>query len=102
MAAPMNEKEMAMEVTRLRKEANRKDIPQEAKNQLLDKANSLEYKMYEMQKKVNMAKGGVAAKKAAAKKASSRQSPVVAVMIGMTDKKKQTKMACGGGVKKGK
>jgi hypothetical protein len=50
-----------------------------------------------MMKDSAMAKGG-AVKKPAAKKKMTRQSPVVAVMIGLTDKKKPAakKMAKGG------
>lgn len=97
----MDKKAAATEVSRLRKQAGDKTIPQAARNKMLDQANKIEQMYFE--KEAGYAKGGaVKAKKPAAKKATTRQSPVVAVMIGMTDKKKQSKMACGGSVKKGK
>ena len=112
----MTKAQAAAEIKRLRKQATDESIPQEARNQMLDKANDIEYKFYEKEKgmakggavkgymyggvaKKEMAKGG-AVKKAPAKKAmankkpaskaaaGSKQSPVVAVMIGMTEKKK--------------
>lgn len=84
--AEMTRPQMAKEIIRLRKQAKDESIPQNARNDMLDEAAALEYKMYEMVKKEEgMAKGGAVKKKPAAKKAS-RQSPVVAVMIGMTDK----------------
>ena len=99
----MDKKAAAAEIKRLRKQAENESIPQEARNEMLDRANEIEYEFYK--KEAGMAKGGAvkkpAAKKPAAKKTASRQSPVIAVMIGMTDKKKPaakktTKMAKGG------
>lgn len=104
----MDKKAAAAEIKRLRKQAENESIPQEARNEMLDKANEIEYEFYK--KEAGMAKGGAvkkgyakggAVKKPAAKKEASRQSPVIAVMIGMTDKKKPaakktTKMAKGG------
>jgi hypothetical protein len=112
----MTKAQAGAEIKRLRKQAMDESIPQEARNQMLDKANDIEYKFYEKEKRMakggavkgymyggvakkEMAKGG-AVKKAPAKKAmadkktaskaavGSKQSPVVAVMIGMTEKKK--------------
>ena len=113
----MTKAQAAAEIKRLRKQAMDEKIPQDARNEMLDKANDIEYKFYEKEKgmakggavkkgymyggvaKKEMAKGG-AVKKAPAKKAmadkktaskapaASKQSPVVAVMIGMTEKKK--------------
>lgn len=74
-----NKAEAATEVKRLRKEAKRTDIPQAAKNQMLDKANMIEAEMYTKETGKPYAKGGAAMKKAPAKK-----------------------MAKGGSVKKGK
>lgn len=95
----MDKKAAAAEIKRLRKQAEDKSIPQEARNEMLDKANAIEYQFYE--KEAGMAKGGAvkkpAAKKPAVKKEASRQSPVIAVMIGMTDKKKPTKKMAKGG-----
>ena len=115
----MDKKAAAAEIKRLRKQAENESIPQEARNEMLDRANEIEYEFYKKEggmakggavkkgymyggdaKKEMMAKGG-AVKKPAAKKEASRQSPVIAVMIGMTDKKKPaakktTKMAKGG------
>ena len=104
----MDKKAAAAEIKRLRKQAENESIPQEARNEMLDRANEIEYEFYK--KEGGMAKGGAvkkgyakggAVKKPAAKKTVSRQSPVIAVMIGMTDKKKPaakktTKMAKGG------
>jgi hypothetical protein len=101
----MDKKAIAAEIKRLRSQAKDETLPQSVRNQMLDKANNLEYKAYEESTK--MAKGGAvkktaggkaagkapAAKKTASKAAaSSRQSPVVAVMIGMTEKKPAKKM----------
>lgn len=85
--AEMTRQQMAKRIIMLRKDAKDESIPQHSRNQMLDEANELEYKMYEMAKKEEgMAKGGAVKKKKPAAKKASRQSPVVAVMIGMTDK----------------
>ena len=100
----MDKKAAAAEIKRLRKQAENESIPQEARNEMLDRANEIEYEFYK--KEGGMAKGGAvkkgyakggAVKKPAAKKTVSRQSPVIAVMIGMTDKKKPTKKMAKGG-----
>jgi hypothetical protein len=133
----MDKKAAAAEIKRLRAQAKDKSIPQEARNEMLDRANAIELEFYDkavkggetmakggavkkkgymyggdankmngmhkmpdgsMMKDSAMAKGGAVKKKPAAKKEMTRQSPVVAVMIGMTDKKKPAakKMAKGG------
>jgi hypothetical protein len=145
----------AAEIKRLRSQANNEKIPQEARNEMLDRANEIEYKFYEkeaggkskskdegMLSKIGsmyaegakmisedinriagtksgkeldkqkgrmngLAKGGAVKKKpAATKKAepkdTGKRSPVLAVMIGMTDKKKMAKggyVNCGASVK---
>ena len=91
----MDKKAAAAEIKRLRKQAENEKIPQEARNEMLDKANEIEYEFYK--KEAGMAKGGAVKKKPAAKKTASRQSPVIAVMIGMTDKKKPVKKMAKGG-----
>ena len=95
----MDKKAAAAEIKRLRKQAENESIPQEARNEMLDKANEIEYEFYK--KEAGRAKGGAvkkpAAKKPAVKKEASRQSPVIAVMIGMTDKKKPAKKMAKGG-----
>ena len=100
----MDKKAAAAEIKRLRKQAENESIPQEARNEMLDRANEIEYEFYK--KEGGMAKGGAvkkgyakggAVKKPAAKKTVSRQSPVIAVMIGMTDKKKPVKKMAKGG-----
>ena len=105
----MDKKAAAAEIKRLRKQAENEKIPQEARNEMLDRANEIEYEFYK--KEGGMAKGGAvkkgyakggavkkpAAKKPAVKKEASRQSPVIAVMIGMTDKKKPAKKMAKGG-----
>ena len=48
----------AQKIEKYRAAANDKTIPQDARNQLLDKANEIEYKAYEAQKK-KLAKGGM-------------------------------------------
>ena len=131
----MDKKAAAAEIKRLRAQAKDKSIPQEARNEMLDRANAIELKFYDkavkggetmakggavkkkgymyggdatkmngmhkmpdgsMMKDSAMAKGG-AVKKPAAKKEMTRQSPVVAVMIGLTDKKKPAKKMAKGG-----
>jgi hypothetical protein len=131
----MDKAKAAAEVKRLRAQAKNEKIPQEARNEMLDKANEIEYMFYEQSKGEGMAKGGAVKKKPAAKKtvkeyggkekyaskaammkhekaespakekkekAMERRSPVLAVMIGMTDKKKMAKGGyanCGASVK---
>ena len=121
----MDKKAAAAEIKRLRKQAQNEKIPQEARNEMLDKANEIEIQFYEKEagmakggavkkgymyggdaKKEMMAKGGAVKKKPAAKKTASaeqvKRSPVLAVMIGMTDKKKMAKGGyanCGASVK---
>lgn len=140
----------AAEIKRLRSQAKNEKIPQEARNEMLDRANEIEYKFYEkeaggkskakgegMMSKIGsmyaegakmisedinriagtksgkeldkqkgrmsgLAKGGAVKKKPAAAKDTGKRSPVVAVMIGMTDKKKMAKggyVNCGASVK---
>ena len=85
----------AQKIEKYRAQANDKSIPQDVRNDLLDKANALEYKAYGESKK--MAKGGVV-KKAAAKKPMPKGKPTgVAILI--TPAKKMNK---GGMAKKGK
>jgi phosphotransferase system IIB component len=132
----MDKKAAAAEIKRLRAQAKDKSIPQEARNEMLDRANAIELEFYDkavkegktmskggavkkkgymyggdatkmngmhkmpdgsMMKDSAMAKGGAVKKKPAAKKTASRQSPVIAVMIGMTDKKKPAKKMAKGG-----
>jgi hypothetical protein len=132
----MDKKAAAAEIKRLRAQAKDKSIPQEARNEMLDRANAIELEFYDkavkggetmakggavkkkgymyggdatkmngmhkmpdgsMMKDSAMAKGGAVKKKPAAKKTASRQSPVIAVMIGMTDKKKPVKKMAKGG-----
>ena len=121
----MDKKAAAAEIKRLRKQAQNEKIPQEARNEMLDKANEIEIQFYEKEagmakggavkkgymyggdaKKEMMAKGGAVKKKPASKKTASaeqvKRSPVLAVMIGMTDKKKMAKGGyanCGASVK---
>lgn len=122
----MDKAKAAAEIKRLRSQAKNEKIPQEARNEMLDKANEIEFSFYEKEKdmakggavkkgymyggdakKEMMAKGGAVKKKpAAAKKAepkdTGKRSPVLAVMIGMTDKKKMAKGGyanCGASVK---
>lgn len=85
----MEDKATAMKIEKLREQAKDKTIPQEARNQLLDKANMLEQ---DMAKKagVKLAKGGMA--KAPAKKAMAKGGAVA--------KKAPTKLAKGGMAKK--
>ena len=113
----MDKKSAAAEIKRLRKQAENEKLPQEARNEMLDRANEIEYEFYKKESgmakggavkgymyggvaKKEMAKGGavkkapakkaMANKKPASKAAATRQSPIVAVMIGMTEKKKPT------------
>lgn len=85
------DKAKAMKIEKLRKQAEDKTLPMEARNQLKDRANMLEQ---EMAKKagVNMAKGGAVVAKAPAKKK---------MMYGGMAEKKPV-MAKGGAVKKAK
>ncbi len=77
----------AQKIEKYRAQANDKSIPQDVRNDLLDKANALEYKAYEGQKK--LAKGG-AVKKAPAKKMMDKK-PVKGVAILITPAKKMNK-----------
>lgn len=107
----MDKKAAAAEIKRLRKQAQNESIPQEARNEMLDKANEIEIQFYEKEaglakggavKKEMMAKGGAVKKKPAVAKDTGKRSPVIAVMIGMTDKKKMAKGGyanCGASVK---
>lgn len=77
----------AQKIEKYRAQANDKSIPQDVRNDLLDKANALEYKAYGETKK--MAKGG-AVKKAPAKKMPMKGKPAgVAILI--TPAKKMNK-----------
>ena len=133
----MDKKAAAAEIKRLRAQAKDKSIPQEARNEMLDRANAIELKFYDkaVQGGETMAKGGAVKKKGymgdatkmkgmhkmpdgsmmkdsdmkhggavkkmsyggTPKKEMSRQSPVVAVMVGLTDKKKPAKKMAKGG-----
>ena len=128
----MDKAKAAAEIKRLRKQAQNESIPQEARNEMLDRANEIEIQFYE--KEAGYAKGGAVKKPAAKKvvkeyggkekyaskaammkhekaespakekkeKAMEKRSPVIAVMIGMTDKKKMAKGGyanCGASVK---
>lgn len=118
----MTKEKAAAEIKRLRKQAQNEKLPQDARNEMLDRANAIEYEFYEKEsgmakggavkkkgymyggdaKKEMMAKGGAVKKKPAAAKDMGKRSPVVAVMIGMTDKKKMAKGGyanCGASVK---
>lgn len=77
----------AQKIEKYRAQANDKSIPQDVRNDLLDKANALEYKAYGESKK--MAKGG-AVKKAPAKKMMDKK-PVKGVAILITPAKKLNK-----------
>lgn len=81
----MEDKAKAMKIEKLREQAKDKTIPQEARNQLLDKANMMEQ---EMAKKagVKLAKGGAVAKKAVAK-APAKKAPTKLAKGGMAKKK---------------
>lgn len=91
----MTKAQAAAEIKRLRKQAENESIPQDARNEMLDKANKIEYDFYEKEKKMSkggavkekgymyggyadkekaMAKGG-AVKKAPAKKAMADKKP---------------------------
>jgi hypothetical protein len=132
----MDKKAAAAEIKRLRAQAKDKSIPQEARNEMLDRANAIELEFYDkavkegktmakggavkkkgymyggdatkmngmhkmpdgsMMKDSAMAKGGAVKKKPAAKKEIPVKSPVIAVMIGLTDKKKPAKKMAKGG-----
>lgn len=85
----MEDKATAMKIEKLREAAKDKTIPQEARNQLLDKANMLEQ---EAAKKagVKLAKGGVVAKAPAKKamaKAPAKKAPTKLAKGGMAKKK---------------
>jgi hypothetical protein len=71
----MDNKATAMKIEKLREAAKDKTLPQEARNQMLDKANMLEQ---EAAKKagVKLAKGGAVVAKAPAKKAMAKGGAV--------------------------
>ena len=98
MAAP-TPSDIAAKVAKLRESAKDKSIPQDIRNQFLDKANELEKSTY----KPTMAKGGaVAAKTAKAAKKPSKGA-AVAIVIGMGKPPAKAMMAKGGmAAKKGK
>ena len=92
----------ATKIEMYRERAKDKSLPQEVRNQYLDKATELEYKAYEETKagkttsntpEKKLAKGGVVAKAPA--KAPSAKAPTKAPM-------KKPMLAKGGAVKKGK
>jgi len=62
----MDKKAAAAEITRLRAQAKDKSIPQEARNEMLDRANAIELKFYNKAVKggETMAKGGAVKKMA--------------------------------------
>ena len=68
----MDKKAAAAEIKRLRKQAENEKIPQEARNEMLDKANAIEYEFYA--KEAGMAKGGAVKKKPAAKKPAAKKA----------------------------
>jgi uncharacterized protein YoaH (UPF0181 family) len=70
----------AQKIEKYRAAANDKTIPQDARNQLLDKANEIEYKAYEAQKK-KLAKGGMV------EKAPMKKAPMKAMAKGGDMKK---------------
>lgn len=73
----------AQKIEKYRASANDKTIPQDARNQLLDRANEIERKAYEATKK--LAKGGMVAK-APMKKAPMKAMAKGGDMKKMTDK----------------
>lgn len=90
----------AQKIEKYRAQANDKSIPQDVRNDLLDKANALEYKAYGESKK--LAKGGAVSKKAPAKKPADKpmaKGKPSGVAILITPAKKMNK---GGMAKKGK
>jgi len=64
----------AQKIEKYRAQANDKSIPQDVRNQYLDKANALEYKAFEGEKK--MAKGGAVAKAPAKKAPAKKAAPM--------------------------
>jgi hypothetical protein len=76
----------AQKIEKYRAAANDKTIPQDARNQLLDKANEIEYKAYEAQKK-KLAKGGMV------EKAPMKKAPMKAMAKGGDMKKKMSDKA---------
>ena len=56
----MDKKAAAAEIKRLRKQAENESIPEEARSEMLDKANAIEYEFYK--KEAGMAKGGAVKK----------------------------------------
>ncbi len=91
MATTPTAADVAAKVAKLRAAAKDTSIPQDVRNQYLDKANQLEQSTY----KPTMAKGG-AVKKPMAKKPS--KGAAVAIVIGV-GKPKAPMMAKGGAVK---
>ena len=69
----------AQKIEKYRAAANDKTIPQDVRNQMLDKANEMERKAYEGQKK--LAKGGMVAK------APMKKAPMKAMAKGGAVKK---------------
>ena len=93
MATTPSAADVAAKVAKLRAAAKDTSIPQDVRNQYLDKANALERSTY----KPTMAKGGVA--KAPMKKpAMKSKGAAVAIVIGV-GKPKKPMMAKGGAVK---
>lgn len=92
MATTPTAADVAAKVAKLRAAAKDTSIPQDVRNQYLDKANALEQSTY----KPTMAKGGSVAKPMAKKPAS--KGAAVAIVIG---KPKKPMMAKGGMAKKG-
>jgi hypothetical protein len=88
----------AQKIEKYRAQANDKSIPQDVRNQYLDKANEMERKAYEDTKK--LAKGGMVKKgaaKAPAKKMAMPKGKPAGVAILITPAKK---LAKGGMAKK--
>lgn len=61
----MEDKEKASKISKMRKRAEDKTLPQEVRNQLLDNANKLEQEMGEKASGMKYAKGGAVKKKPA-------------------------------------
>ena len=92
MATTPTAADVAAKVAKLRAAAKDTSIPQDVRNQYLDKANALERSTY----KPTMAKGGAVAKAPMKKPAS--KGAAVAIVIGV-GKPKKPMMAKGGAVK---
>ena len=91
MATTPTTADVAAKVAKLRAAAKDTSIPQDIRNQYLDKANALEQSTY----KPTMAKGG-----AVKKPAMKSKGAAVAIVIGI-GKPKKPMMAKGGMTKKG-